>query len=428
MVSSTRRAVFTCLGLHSAIGSDPDAYWAALLAGTSGIQRIQSLDPTPLHSQIAGEIRDYDPKKFIPSAMKEARKAVGRLARTVQLGVTAAQQAMTAGGPAKGQIDPFRFGIEFACVMVATDIEDIAGGAAPSVVGLPLGEVSFPVWGGQGLKQVPPLWMLKYLPNMPACHASINADAQGPNNTHTATDVAGLSALGEAYRILQRNGADFFLVGGCESKINPLSLSRYDTFAPLTRSHNASPAHAVRPFDRDRDGTALGEAAAVFGLEDLAFAEFRSATILGELTGFACGYDRGKTGSGFARVIRQALQQSGITPADVDHVNAAAGGWVDLDRWEAQAIRESLGDVPVFAPKGHIGNSGAAAGLVELAASVWALRTGQLPGTLNCENQDSSCPVSVHLGPPRAVTKPYAVKLSYTEGGQCAAAVIRKWE
>ena len=428
MPINSRRAVFTCLGLHTPIGNTPAAFWQALLDGTSGIRTIQAFDTSPLHCRIAGELIGYDPRSFLPATMKDARKAVGRLARTVQIGVTAAQQALSNGGPAKGQIDPFRFGIEYACVMVATELEDIVGGAFASTKHVPLGEVDLNEWGTDGLKEVPPLWMLKYLPNMPACHASIIADAQGPNNSHTATDVAGLLALGEAYRILQRDGADFFLVGGCESKINPLSLSRYNTFAPLTRSHNDDPANAVRPFDAARDGAVLGEGAAVLGLEFIETAQARGAAISAELVGFACGFDRGKTGHGLANVILNALRYAGIQPADVDHVNAGAGGWVDLDAWEARGIQESLGnDVPVVAYKGHIGNTGAAAGLVELAASVLALQSGQLPGTVNHTKPDPACPVRVHTGTPRQVTKPYALKLSFTEAGQCAAVVIRKW-
>lgn len=428
MPTSSRRAVFTCLGIHTPIGTDPDSYFQALSAGTSGIRPLSAYTQAPMNCRIGGTIDGYDSKKFIPATMREARKAVGRLSRTVQLGVTAAQQAMTSGGPAPGSIDPFRFGIEYACVMISTELEDIVGGAKLAVEGVPLGKVDMRAWGKTGLKQVPPLWMLKYLPNMPACHASINADAQGPNNTHTATDIAGLMALGEAYRILQRDAADFFLVGGCESRLNPLSISRTSLFMELAKSFNDDPARAVRPFDAAREGTVLGEAAAVLGLEELATAEQRGAKILAELVGFASGFEASKKGTGFAGVIRNAMKQANIGPEQIDHVNAAAGGWRELDAWEARAIQEVFGDaVPVFAAKGHIGNSGAASALVELAASVLALRDGVLPGTLNCENRAPDCPVLVHTGAPRPVEKPYALKLSFTDMGQCAAAIIRKW-
>jgi 3-oxoacyl-[acyl-carrier-protein] synthase II len=408
---------------------DPDTFQAALEAGTSGIRLLDGYQDSPLRCRIAGTILAYDTKAYIPSTMKDARKAVSRLARTVQFGVTAAQQAMTRGGPKPDQIDPFRFGIEYACIMVSTEVEDVAPGARLSTQGLPPGEVNISTWGDQGLKLVPPLWMLKYLPNMAACHASINSNAQGPNNSHTPTDIAGTLALGEALRILQRGGADFFLVGGCESRLNPLSLSRADLFMELTSQHHDTPSQAVRPYDAGRSGTVLGEGAAVLGLEERDFAQKRGASILAEVAGFACGFDPRKEGKVFAQIIRRALQEAGITPEQVDHINAAAGGWTRLDAWEAGVIAEVFGgQVPVFAAKGHLGNAGAASGLIELAATIQALARGQLPGTLNHTVADPNCPITVHTGAPRAITKPYAVKLSLTDMGHCAAVVLKQWQ
>ena len=426
MTSPNRRAVFTGLGVLTPVATDPTSFHQALAAGTCGIRRLAAFDPAALSCQIVGEIPNFDAKKFLPATKKEARRNLNKMARTIQLGVCAAELAMANGGPKKEEIDPFRFGIEFGCVMVSTELDDLSKGGQLSCDGSPP-HVDLGKWGDTGLKAVPPLWMLKYLPNMPACHVSINYDAQGPNNTITATDVAGLLALGEAFRLLGRNAADFFLVGGCDSKTNPLSQSRFNSFYPLTRTHNDSPSSAVRPFDRNHDGTVLGEAAAVFGLEDLEFARKRGAKILAELVGFASGFDKGKKGPALAGVVRNALREAGIQPTDVDHVNAGSGGVPELDAWEARGIAEVFGkDVPVVSYKGHLGNSGAASGLVELAASVLALTTGELPGTLNCEAVAENCPVSVHAGQPRAVTKPHAVKVSYTDLGQVAVAVIRQ--
>lgn len=424
MPPTPRRAVLTGLGVLSPVGSDPASFWQSLRAGTVAVKPVTLFDAAGLPSHVAAEVADFDAKKIAP---KDFRKSLNKMARTVQLGFCAAAKCLEDGkGPRPGEIDPFRFGVEFACVMVATEADDLVGGAKVATDGTP-GKVDLAAWGRDGLRQVPPQWMLKYLPNMAACHASILANAQGPNNSITAGDVAGLLALGEAYRILGRDLADAFLVGGCESKINPVSMSRHNTFQALTRRNDA-PQTAVRPFDKERDGTALGEAGVVFGLEELAFAQKRGAPILAELVGFASGFDRDKKGPVLALVIRHALKESGIQPADVDHVNAAAGGVPVLDAWEARAISEVFGpDVPVYAPKGHFGNTGAAAGLLELAASALALTHGELPGTPNHTMPDPACPVRVHTGAPRPVTKPYAVKVSYTDAGQCAAAVVKKF-
>ena len=163
--------------------------------------------------------------------------------------------------------------------------------------------------------------MLKYLPNMLACHVSILHNAQGPNNTITESDVASLLALGEAYRILGRDQADFFLVGGAESKINPLSLVRQCLFEPLSRRNDA-PEKACRPFDRSRDGLVLGEGAGVLVVEELEHARKRGARIYAEVVGFGAAFDRERNGDGLARAIRAALAEAGIGPDDVDHVNA----------------------------------------------------------------------------------------------------------
>ncbi len=423
-----RRAVFTGLGLLTPIGSTPEAFWASLCAGTSGIRRIQRFDPSALKCQIAGELPDFDPKKIITAAMKDTRKSLNKMAHTIRLGLCAAQLAMTDCGLQKGQIDPFRFGVEFGCVMVATELEDLCKGAQTSCGGDPP-IVDYTMWGREGLKQVPPLWMLKYLPNMPACHVSILFDAQGPNNSITSTDTASLLALGEAFRLLARDSADFFLVGGCDSKLNPVAIARHGLFHELVNDPLADPTTAVRPFDADRNGTAFSEGATVFALEELEFAQNRGAKILGELVGFASGFDNGKKGHGFAQMIRSALRDAAIEPGEIDHVNAAARGSRELDAWEARAIREVFGDgVRVFAPKGHLGHSGAASGLTELAASVLALKHGLLPGTLNHTTDDPACPVTLTSGAPVPVTKPYALKLSVTDRGQCAAVVVKRWK
>lgn len=424
MTSTKRRAVFTGLGLLSPIGSDPTAFMTALHAGTCGVKAITHFDPAALKCKVAGVITGFDARKVFPATMKDARRSIVRMARPIQLGMAAAHLAMADGGPTPEQVKPERFGIEFGCIMGASEPEDLARGGQLSCAGDPP-QVDMSKWGSIGLPAVPPLWMLKYLPNMPACHVSINYNAQGPNNTITAVETAGVLALGEAFRLLGRNAADYFLVGGCDSRVNPLSQSRYNSFVPLTRTHDSTPEQAVRPFDADRDGTAIGEAAAVFGLEALDSATARGAKVYAELVGFASGFDRTRKGDILAKVIGNALRDAGIEPTDVDHVNASAGGLVEADAWEARGIRSTLGDVPVVAYKGHLGSTGTASGLLELAASVLALHGGQLPGTINCPKVAADCPVSVQIGS-RAVTKPAAVKISVTDAGQVAVAVVRK--
>jgi 3-oxoacyl-[acyl-carrier-protein] synthase II len=256
---SPRRAVLTGIGVVCAIGLNPSAYWESLRLRRGGVRPIRQFDASGLPCRIAGEIEGFDAKSYID---KRERKSLKVMARSIQLAVAAAQLALDDGKVNKEAIDPTRFGVEFGAGLIASELEELGSAGQASFKGQ-LGFIDLEKWGEQGIPQMTPLWMLKYLPNMLACHVSIMHNAQGPSNTITESDVASLLALGEAYRVLVRDQADFFLVGGGESKLNPLSMTRQCLFLPLSR-RNEEPVKACRPFDRRRDGMVLGEGAGVF--------------------------------------------------------------------------------------------------------------------------------------------------------------------
>jgi 3-oxoacyl-[acyl-carrier-protein] synthase II len=425
-MSSSRRTVLTGVGVINPLGLNTAAFWEALRAGQSGVRPIQAFDASQLPTRFAGEVPGFDPKNYIA---KQDRKALRVMARGIQLAVSAAQVALDDANVDKARLDPTRFGVEFGSGLLATELEEIAPAAQASTNCQP-GVVDLQKWGEQGLPVIPPTWMLKYLPNMLACHVSILHNAQGPNNTITESDVAGLLALGEAQRILVRDQADFFLVGGADSKINPLSMVRQSLFSHLSRRNDA-PDKAARPFDRQRDGLVVGEGAAVLVLEELEHARRRGARICAELVGFGAAFDRAHTGKGLARAARAALARAGIGPEQIDHVNAHGLSTVEADTWEARGLQEVFGGcnppVPVFAPKSYFGNLGAGSGLAELSASLLALTQGVVPATLNYEEPDPACPVAV-LARPAETRRPYFLKVGLTEMGQCAAVVCRKWD
>jgi 3-oxoacyl-[acyl-carrier-protein] synthase II len=418
---SHRRVVITGMAAFSPLGFDLDAYWQALADGRSGIRTLTTIDVSALPVRIGGELLGFDAKKFFD---KDQRKSLKMMARTVQMGVACAKQAYSHSGASPQSIDSTRFGIEFGSSLIPTELDDLAP-AAVMCAEADRG-VNLTKWGTDGIGQVPPLWMLKYLPNMVACHVSIMLDAQGPNNSITESDAAGTLALGEAYRIIRRGQADYMLCGAADSKINPLSLIRQNLFATLSK-RNDSPAEACRPFDRDRDGWVIGEGAGMIAVEELEHAQRRNAKILAEVVGFGCSFDKGKTGAGIARAIQIGLQRASATSADVDHVNAHGLSTIDGDAWEARGISKALGSAPVFAPKSYFGAMSAAGGPTELIATLLAFQHGTLPQTLNYQTEDPECPVSVSREP-RPLSKPLAVKLSLTDAGQAAAAVLRRWE
>jgi 3-oxoacyl-[acyl-carrier-protein] synthase II len=418
--------VITGLGVISPIGLDKASFWDSLRSQRSGVRPITSFDPSSLSTRFAGGIVGFDARNYVE---KKERKNLKVMSRAIQLAVAAAQLALDDSRVDKARLDVTRFGVEFGAGLIASELEELGAASQISANGQAT-TVDLEKWGAQGLSCMPPLWMLKYLPNMLACHVSILHDAQGPNNTITENDVAGLLAAGEAYRILGRDHADFFLVGGADSKLNPLSLVRHSLFVPMSKRNDA-PEKASRPFDRNRDGIVPGEGAGVLVVEELAHAQRRQARIYAEIVGFGAAFDRDRSGSGLARAIRAALTEAGVGPEDIDHVNAQGFSAVQSDIWEAKGIWEVFGNcaspVPVFAPKSYFGNLGAGGNTTELLASVLALEQGLVPATLNYEQPDAQCPVNVIAGEARSLVHPHVLKIGFTEMGQCAALVLRKW-
>jgi 3-oxoacyl-[acyl-carrier-protein] synthase II len=277
------------------------------------------------------------------------------------------------------------------------------------------------------MEELYPLWMLKYLPNMPACHIGISQDARGPNNSLTLGDVSSLSAVAEAVRVIERGHAEAIIAGGSGSRINPTTMVRSKVLEMSRRGDD--PAAACRPFDAGRDGMVNGEGAGAFILEDRRHAESRGATILASVLSCAgsfegCRNGRVIEGNAVRQAIRLALSWANLDPRDVGHVNANGVGTILDDRIEARAIRDTLGDVPVVAPKSFFGNLGAGTGAVEMAASVIALDKGTVPYTLNYERPDPDCPVNVIRTRPLLTDQNAALILNHTLLGQAAAVLL----
>lgn len=420
---SPRRVVLTGMGAVTPLGLDLATFRQALREGRTGIRLIQNFDASALPVRFGGEIRDFDARDFVA---KNDRKQLKLMIRTSQLGVAAAARAVEHAALAQA-VDPTRFGVVFGTGIIPGGFAELAAGGQVSYDPA-RGRVDMARWGREGLALIPPMWMLFHVPNMPASHVSILNNAQGPNNTVTQTDAAALLALGEAVRIVQRSAAEVMLAGGCDTKINVLQGARYHHFSQLSHRNDA-PERACRPFERGRDGQVLGEGAGVVVVEELEHARRRNARILAEVAGFAAAFDLGRTGRGLALAVRRALAQAGIGPADLDHVNAHAGGLVEEDAWEARGLHEALEGkpIPVLAVKSYMGNLGPGADMAELAASLVALEEGWRPATLNYEEPDPACPIHV-AREPGPVQRPWVLKVGCTERGQCAAVVIRRWE
>jgi 3-oxoacyl-[acyl-carrier-protein] synthase II len=423
-MSAACRVVVTGLGIVSPIGLGREAFAASLRAGQGGVRSLRNFDASTLPVQIGAEIEHFDPRDYID---KKDRKQLKMMVRTIQLAVAGARLAMRDARLEPGAYDPDRLGIAFGTGTIPGEMADL-GPAAQVSYDEATRRLDLVRWGRDGLPTIPPTWMLNHVPNMPACHAAILNDARGPNNTITQSDVAGLLAVGEAWRVLRGGRADLMLAGGADTRTNPISLVRYYIFSPLS-TRNDDPTHACRPFDESRDGQVVGEGSGVALLETLQHAQARSAHIDAEVLGFAAGFDPSRRGPGLARVIHKALAVAGISPADLDHINAHAPGTREDDAWEARAIAEALGEprVPVLALKSYLGSMGPGAPVVEMAGTLVALAHGILPHTLSHDRTDPACPVDV-VRSPRPIRRNCFLKIACTERGQCAAAVLRRWQ
>lgn len=424
MATSPIRTVITGFGLITPVGIGREAAWQGILAGKSAIRRIASFDPSGLEVQIAAELQGFDAKNHVD---KKDRKALRTMGKAIQIGFVAGSHALHDAGLTPEKFKPARLGISFGAATIASELDELTHAACKTV--LPDGKaINMKTWGTEGLPMMPPLWLLKYLPNFAAAHVSILNNAQGPSNSITMGDVAGNLAIAEGRRIIQRGAADIMLTGGSDSRINPLSIVRMQMFYPLSR-RNESAAEACRPFDADQSGVVLGEGAGILVLEELEHARTRAATIYAEVAGAGDACDYALDGSGVAQAIRAALKSADIQPEAVDHIVAQGFGDAKLDATEARGILAAFGtDCPsVVAVKGIIGNTGAASGGIETAYSALALKTGVVPGSVNYAKPAGTAQLPV-LTQSRAVSKPFSLKICLSDMGQCSVIVLKRWE
>jgi 3-oxoacyl-[acyl-carrier-protein] synthase II len=421
-----RDIVITGVGVVSPIGIGKVPFWAALCAGQSGVRRLEMFRDPALPSPIGGAVADFDAKQYV-----RPRKSLKVMSRDIQLAFAAADLACVDAGLRERPIAPERLGVIFGASLIPGELDELAGTYRSCLVD---GRFDFCRWGQSAMTELFPLWMLKYLPNMPACHIGIGQDARGPSNSITMGDVSSLSALAEAARILERGQADAIIVGGVGVGLHPVVWARGEV-GRVSR-HCGDPAAASRPFDAERDGVVNAEGAAAFILEPLAHAQARGAAIFAHVLGAAAAFEPNglrtpnqstsnvRRDGAIRRAIVGAMRDAGLTPAELGCVVAHGTSSIEDDRLEAQAIHVVLGDVPVTAPKSNLGFAGAGSGALETAVSVLALQQKLIPHTLNYEHPDPQCPVNVVHGQPRPLDRPTALVLSHSPHGQAVAVVL----
>jgi 3-oxoacyl-[acyl-carrier-protein] synthase II len=434
MTSDLRQVVITGMGLVSPAGNDLEEFWDSLCQKRSGVGPLTSVPADAFPMTFAAEAADFRGHidDFGPLA-KEQKKAIRKglkvMCRECQMGVAVAQKALSHAKLISGEFEPERTGVAFGSDYMLTLAEEFTEGVLHCLGDE--GEFDFRRWPLDGMPKMSPLWLLKYLPNMPASHVAIYNDLRGPNNSLTLREAVPNVALGEAYQAIARDRADVMIAGATGTRLHPMKMIHVVQNEELADS-NSTPEEASRPFDHNRTGMVLGEGAGAVILEERGRAEKRGAEIYGEVLGTASSASVGpkltaRRGEALTTALSSALRITGLPPQSLGHIQAHGLSTRSCDEEEAQAIDRVLASrekpVAVTAAKSYFGNLGAGSGMVELIAGILALRHGQLFPTLNFETPDPACPIWVATDETEAGTS--FVNLSVTPQGQASAAVVR---
>ncbi len=431
------RVVITGLGAATPLGLTVAETWAGLCAGKVGIDTITAFDPVGFDCKLAGQVPEYRIRDYLP---KSLRKAVKLMSRDIELSIIASGEALADAGlvtkgidPENINVDPERMAINLGAGLISCDLVELAPAVAASLTD---GRFDIRKWGTDGLDQVTPLWLLKYLPNMLACHVGIIHDIQGPSNTITCAEAAAHLAMAEAAQVVSRGASDIAVAGGAEAKVNPIVMIRQCLLKRTTSENNDDPASACRPFDAEAQGSVFGEAAGVVVLESLENAEKRNARIYAEIVGIGQSnninpvYERVEPdGKGIQIAIEKAIADAEIEPGDLGLIVPHGTGIPGDDLAEAKAIQAALGgaaaETPVWPTKSMLSNTGAASGAVDIIAALCAMREGRIPAAINCDRKADGCNLNI-TGQPLELNIRYALSCSYTYGGQTAAVVLKK--
>ncbi len=416
--SERRRVVVTGMGALTALGPDVATTWDGLVAGRSGVRRIEAFDPSRVDSQIAAEVRDFDPGDVVD------RKDARRMDRYIQFGLVVARQAMRQAG-------------------LPDRIEGALAERTGVYLGSGLGGVhtlfdNVLTMADRGPDRISPFFVPMGITNVGSGQIAITFGPLGPNFAIVSACATGAHAIGEAWETIRRGDADLMLAGGVEAAIHEAVLGGFSSMKALS-TRNDDPAAASRPFDVDRDGFVIGEGAGMLVLEALESAEGRGAEPLAELVGYGASADAmhltlpSPGGEGAVRAARRALEKAGVGVDEVDHVNAHATSTPEGDRAELQGLRSLLGDrapkVAVTANKSMLGHTLGAAGAIESVATIQAIRTGVVPPTINLRQADEAG-AGMDLAAEQAERRDIRVALnnSFGFGGQNATLVFRRWE
>lgn len=406
------RVVITGMGAVTPVGHDVESFWASLKAGKCGIAPIAAFDTTDFRVKVAAEVKDFDPTVYIDK--RESK----RMDRFCHFALAAAAQAMEQSGIAAGSFDPYRAG-----VMMGS-----------GVGGLAIFETEMEKMLDKGPGRVSPLCIPEMISNMAAAHISMRFGLRGESVCPVTACASANHAIGEAVRSIRHGYQDFVLAGGTEAAIIRIAIAGFQNMKALHLGDDL--AAASIPFDARRSGFVMGEGAGVLVLESLSHAQARGATILAEVGGYGASSDAyhitspDPEGEGAAFAMRRAIEDAGLTPADVDYINAHGTSTPLNEKYETIAIKKAFGEaagkVKISSTKSMTGHLLGAAAAVEAIACVCALRDGVVPPTIGYQEADPDC--DLDITPNKAVSIPVNVAISNSLGfgGHNATVLFRK--
>jgi len=401
------------MGLICALGQTSTEVWQNIVAGKSGVSKITRFDTAQYACQIAAEVKDFDPLKFIE------KKEVKKMGRFIHFAMAAADEAMTMSGLKVTPENATRVGVHIGSGVGGFDV--IEREHAELLKG--------------GPRKISPFFIPAAIVNLAAGHVSIRYGAKGPNEATATACTTSAHAIGDAYKIIQRCDAEVMIAGGSEAAITPMGVGGFAAMRALS-TRNDDPATASRPWDRERDGFVIGEGAGILVLEDLEFATNRGAKILAEIIGYGMSADAyhitqpAEEGEGGWRVMTTAIHDAKLNPSDINYVNAHGTSTPIGDVLETMAIKRTFGadtKIPVSSTKSMTGHLLGGAGGLEAGITILALRDQVLPPTINLTNPDPQCDLDYVPNVARKAPLNVALSNSFGFGGTNGSLIFRRW-
>ena len=408
-----RRVVVTGVGLVTSVGIGTEPVWEALKQGTNGIGPITAFDAAAFSCRIAGEVKGFDPAQYIE------KKEIKKMGRFIHFAVAASD-----------------FAIQGAHYTVkAEDAERTGVYIGSGIGGFEVIEREHKILLEKGPSRISPFFIPATIVNLASGHVSIRTGAKGPNSATATACTTGAHAIGDSFRIIKYGDADVMICGGTEAAITPMSVGGFAAMRALSQ-RNDDPAHACRPWDKDRDGFVVGEGAGVLILEEMEHAKRRGATILAEIVGYGMSADAhhitspSEDGEGAFRVMRNCLKDAGLTPDKIDYINAHGTSTPVGDHIETLAIKRVFGEhakkLAVSSTKSMTGHLLGGAGGLEAGITVLAIRDQIAPPAINHRNPDVDCDLDYIPNVARPMKIDYALSNSFGFGGTNGCLIFKR--